>query len=138
MEIFFGRLAFLFLLLGLSGCVVTHYKDAKGQDCTRRYFTVMGIATHSCTEGSRKEAVALAVNSVAKQPIVVTPAPASSVAQPAAPAPVPAAAKMEQPAAPVVSNPESTATTHKAEQNAAVSPESVAAPSQTIPEAVKK
>jgi hypothetical protein len=36
--------------LTLSGCVVTQYKNKKGEDCTRKYFTVLGIPWHSCQE----------------------------------------------------------------------------------------
>ncbi len=38
------------LLLAFSGCVTSHYKNEKGCECTRRYFTIFGIPTHSCSD----------------------------------------------------------------------------------------
>lgn len=52
MKGFFKFLTLGFLALVLSGCVVTQYKNEKGEDCTRRYFTVCGISTHSCVKGA--------------------------------------------------------------------------------------
>ena len=43
-------LGLLVMLLVLSGCVTSHYKNDKGCECTRRYFTVFGIPTHSCSD----------------------------------------------------------------------------------------
>jgi hypothetical protein len=31
------------------GCVVTQYKNDKGQECTRKYFTPFGIPFHDCS-----------------------------------------------------------------------------------------
>lgn len=38
------------MILAFAGCVTSHYKNDKGCDCTRRYFTPFGIPTHSCDE----------------------------------------------------------------------------------------
>lgn len=41
------------LILGvlfLAGCVTSHYTNDKGQECTRRYLTVLGIPIHSCSD----------------------------------------------------------------------------------------
>jgi hypothetical protein len=40
----------IIISLALAGCVTSHYKNDKGCECTRRYFTVLGIPTHSCTD----------------------------------------------------------------------------------------
>ena len=37
------------MLLALAGCVTSHYKNDKGCECTRRYFTILGIPIHSCS-----------------------------------------------------------------------------------------
>ena len=37
-------------LLVFSGCITSHYKNDKGCDCTRRYFTIFAIPTHSCSD----------------------------------------------------------------------------------------
>jgi len=41
---------FVAMVLAFSGCVTSHYKNDQGCDCTRRYFTILGIPTHSCSD----------------------------------------------------------------------------------------
>lgn len=43
-------LGLVVMLLAFSSCVTSHYKNDKGCECTRRYFTVLGIPTHSCSD----------------------------------------------------------------------------------------
>ena len=50
MAFFTKRVVFIAALLVFSGCVTSHYKNDKGCECTRRYFTVLGIPTHSCSD----------------------------------------------------------------------------------------
>ncbi|HNX69606.1 MAG TPA: hypothetical protein PKI45_09015 [Candidatus Omnitrophota bacterium] len=44
-----GFLGLVFAALFLSGCVVSHFKDSKGRECTRGYFTFFGVAGYSCS-----------------------------------------------------------------------------------------
>lgn len=37
-------------LLAFSGCVTSHYKNDEGCECTRRYFTPIGVSVKSCSE----------------------------------------------------------------------------------------
>lgn len=37
-------------LLFLAGCVTSHYKNDKDCDCTRRYFTPLGISAKTCSD----------------------------------------------------------------------------------------
>ncbi len=43
-------LALVLPILMLSGCVTSYYKNEKGDECKRRYFTPMGITISSCGE----------------------------------------------------------------------------------------
>lgn len=56
MKKVFSIFAVSLLTLFISGCVVTQYKNKKGEDCTRRYFTVLGIPWSSCTAATTGEA----------------------------------------------------------------------------------
>ena len=78
----------LALLLGLSGCVTSHYRDEKGCECTRRYFTPFGIPTHSCTdvcqapaESARPEGEEIKVASLAPEPSLRQSTPAKTIEQ---------------------------------------------------------
>ena len=44
------HIVFVAALLAFSGCITSHYKNDKGCECTRRYFTIFGIPTHSCSD----------------------------------------------------------------------------------------
>jgi hypothetical protein len=75
-------------LLALSGCVTSHYKDDKGCECTRRYFTPFGIPTHSCTdvcqapaESTKAEGEELKVASLAPEPSLRQSTPAKTIEQ---------------------------------------------------------
>ncbi len=44
----YGALAVM--LLAFSGCVTSHYRNEKGCECTRRFFTMFAIPIHSCSD----------------------------------------------------------------------------------------
>lgn len=44
----FRFLALVLPVLMLSGCVTSYYKNKKGDECKRRYFTTFGISMSSC------------------------------------------------------------------------------------------
>lgn len=46
----FRLVALVLPVLMLSGCVTSYYKNKKGDECKRRYFTPAGIAISSCGE----------------------------------------------------------------------------------------
>ena len=79
----------LFLsMLALSGCVTSHYKNDKGCECTRRYFTVLGIPIHSCSdvcqaaaEPSKVKGDELKVAPLAPAPSLRQSTPAKTVEQ---------------------------------------------------------
>jgi hypothetical protein len=50
-----GSAVLAMALLAFSGCVTSHYKDDKGCECTRRYFTILAIPTHSCSDVCQPE-----------------------------------------------------------------------------------
>ena len=75
-------------LLALSGCVTSHYKNNKGCECTRRYFTVLGIPTHSCSnvchevaESAKVQGEELKVAPMAPSPSLRQTTPARTVEQ---------------------------------------------------------
>ena len=49
MKISARSVFFVATLLAFSGCVTSHYKNDKGCECTRRYFTPFGISVKSCS-----------------------------------------------------------------------------------------
>jgi hypothetical protein len=72
----------------LAGCVTSHYVNDKGFECTRRYFTPLGIPFHSCSE--KKAAVAepgqaqgkeLKMPAAAPEPSLRQTTPAKTIAQ---------------------------------------------------------
>lgn len=68
------------LVLSLSGCVVSQYKNKNGEECTRRYFTVLGIPVSSCHAAPAGEAPAEAA--AEGTPIQIAPAaPSPSLRQ---------------------------------------------------------
>jgi len=71
-------LGLLALLLVFSGCVTSHYKNDKGCECTRRYFTVFGIPTHTCSDACPGVAAPAAGGEVLK---VAPLAPSTSLRQ---------------------------------------------------------
>ena len=50
MRFLIRHVVFVAALLVFSGCVTSHYKNDKGCNCTRRYFTILGIPIHSCSD----------------------------------------------------------------------------------------
>ena len=110
MRLSLGSVAFIAVLLAFSGCVTSYYKDKKGDECKRRYFTPFGIAIHSCGEAVVTTVPAMAAGSggisaqqsqggpvasgrdpgVSVQPIVTPTFEAPREAEEEAPAPAPA------------------------------------------------
>ena len=81
-------LALLFLVWGLSGCVTSRYKNDKGCDCTRRYFTPFGISLKSCSdtpsaaaEPVKDQGEALKVAPLAPSPSLRQSTPAKAIEQ---------------------------------------------------------
>ncbi len=52
-----GCLLLLLMVLASSGCVTSHYENDQGCDCTRRYFTPLGIPLKTCSETSCGEGI---------------------------------------------------------------------------------
>lgn len=79
---------FIAALLAFSGCVTSHYKSDKGCECTRRYFTILGIPTHSCSDvcqpisaPAKTEGQELAVAPLAPSPSLRQSTPAKTIEQ---------------------------------------------------------
>lgn len=79
---------FAAVLLAFSGCITTHYKNDKGCECTRRYFTIFGIPTHSCSnvcqavpEPVKAQGEALKVAPLAPSPSLRQSTPAKTIEQ---------------------------------------------------------
>ena len=51
----------------LSGCVVTQYQNDKGETCTRRYFTLLGIPFRSCDASTAGAPIAAPVTTEGKE-----------------------------------------------------------------------
>ena len=82
------RVIILIALLVFSGCVTSQYKDNKGCECTRRYFTIFGISTHSCSdvcqsaaEPAQAQGKELKVAPLAPSPSLRQSTPAQTIAQ---------------------------------------------------------
>lgn len=77
------------LILALSGCVVTQYKNKNGQECTREYFTILGIPLTCCTgepvakdeTPAAEEGTPIKVAPAAPQPSLKETTPAKTVEQ---------------------------------------------------------
>jgi len=75
-------------LLAFSGCITSYYKNDKGCECTRRYFTIFGIPTHSCSdvcqavaEPAKVQGEELKVAPLAPSPSLRQSAPAKTMEQ---------------------------------------------------------
>ncbi len=82
------NVVFLLALLAFSGCITSHYKNDKGCECTRRYFTIFGIPTHSCSdvcqavaEPAKVQGEELKVASLAPSPSLQQNAQAQQIAR---------------------------------------------------------
>jgi len=71
------------MLLVFSGCVTSHYKNDKGCDCTRRYFTILGIPTHSCSDVCQAVAEPIADQGKVLKIAPLAPAPSLRQSTPA-------------------------------------------------------
>jgi len=79
---------FIVTFLVLSGCVTSHYKNDKGCDCTRRYFTPFGISVKSCsktpstvTEPDKTQGKELKIAPAAPAPSLRQTTPAKTIEQ---------------------------------------------------------
>ena len=84
-KYFFRFFVFSLIALVFSGCVVTQYKNNKGEECTRRYFTVLGIPISSC-KAPVADAVPVASVPTEGTPIRIAPAAPSSSPRQSTPA----------------------------------------------------
>jgi hypothetical protein len=76
------------VLLAFSGCITSHYKNDKGCECTRRYFTILGIPIHSCSnvcqaiaEPAKVQGEELKVAPLAPSPSLRQSTPARTIEQ---------------------------------------------------------
>ena len=63
MKTWLKLLALVLTVLVLAGCVTSYYKNEKGEECKRQYFTTFGIAIHKCGEVAVKTVPAMAAGS---------------------------------------------------------------------------
>ena len=66
------------LLLVFSGCVVTQYTNKKGEACTRRYFTLLGIPWSTCEASAAGAQAAIPLGEEIK---IAPAAPATSASR---------------------------------------------------------
>ncbi|MFA7255505.1 MAG: hypothetical protein WC133_05355 [Candidatus Omnitrophota bacterium] len=81
------NILFIAGLLALSGCITSHYKNDKGCECTRRYFT-FGIPIRTCsdvckpvTEPSKIQGEELKIAPAAPSPSLRQSTPARTIEQ---------------------------------------------------------
>lgn len=79
MTVPFKFFSAILIAAAVSGCVVTQYKNEKGEECTRRYFTVCGISTHRCSKGAAASLTEAAQGTAINVPSAVPASPESDI-----------------------------------------------------------
>ncbi len=83
-----GHAVLIAALLVFPGCVTSHYRNEKGCECTRRYFTPCGISVKSCSktpsaivEPAKVQGEELKVAPLAPSPSMRQTTPAKTIEQ---------------------------------------------------------